>query len=279
MLRIFRNMMVGGAAAATLVAGTAIAAACSGDACNSVSAGSWSSGKVTITDKDASGKISAKVCFKDSKICNVWGINPGSNSVALSPPSGTPLPKSTSVEIIEAKYDQKPAPVSGSGSGSGSGSASGSGSGSSSGSGSGSGSAAQAPSPPKEKFYTFTVQNVSSVSLTVSVADWRQGQKEVYHGTIGPGQSVSGSGKAKAIVPRSTTTDFETVLRWKAVAKVDEDGKPAKETTPKPHLPGTPAPPETSKQPLTWCGETDTNADGQTVKVGLKGDGIGTNCQ
>jgi len=264
MLRIFRNAMVGGAAAATLVAGTAIAAACSGDACNSVSAGSWSSGKVTITDKDTSGKISVKVCFKDSKICNVWGLNPGSNSVPLSTPSGTPLPKSTSVEISEAKYDQKPAQVSGSGQGS----------------GSGSGSAAQTPNPPKqEKFYTFSVQNMSSVPLEVFVADWNQAQKEVYRGTIDAGKTVSASAKAKAVIPRSTTTDFETVLRWKVVAKVDEDGKPAKETPAKPHLPGTPAPPETSKQPMTWCGETDTTADGQTVKVGLKESGIGKSCQ
>jgi hypothetical protein len=85
-----------------------IAVACSGDACNSVAAGSWSSGKVTITDKDTGGKISVKVCFNDSRICNIWGLNPGSNSVVLSPPSGTPLPKNTAVEIVEASYVTKP---------------------------------------------------------------------------------------------------------------------------------------------------------------------------
>jgi len=85
-----------------------IAVACSGDACNSVASGSWSGGKVTIIDKDTSGKISVKVCFKDSRICNIWGLNPGSNSVVLSPPSGTPLPKNTAVEIVEASYVTKP---------------------------------------------------------------------------------------------------------------------------------------------------------------------------
>jgi len=98
------------ALATTIALGAApqIAVACSGDACNSVAAGSWSSGKVTVTDKDTSGKISVKVCFKDSRICNVWGLNPGSNSVVLSPASGTPLPKNTAVEIVEASYVTKP---------------------------------------------------------------------------------------------------------------------------------------------------------------------------
>jgi hypothetical protein len=100
-----------GLALATVIAlgaGPQIAVACSGDACNSVSAGSWSSGKVTVTDKDKSGKISVKVCFKESRICNIWGLNPGSNSVVLSPPSGGPLPKNTTVEIVEASYVTKP---------------------------------------------------------------------------------------------------------------------------------------------------------------------------
>ena len=83
-----------------------MAQACSGDACSSVTAGSWSNGRVSITDKDTSGKISVKVCFKNTKICNPWGINPGANSVAL-PQSKPPL-SDTSVEIIEATYSQKP---------------------------------------------------------------------------------------------------------------------------------------------------------------------------
>jgi hypothetical protein len=112
----------------------------------------------------------------------------------------------------------------------------------------------------------------------VYVADWNQAQREVYRGTLTAGQTMSGREKARAIVPRPTTTDFETSLHWKVVAKVDEDGKPAKQTTPKPHLPGTPAPKETAKQPLTWCGETNTYSDGQTVTVGLKGGGVGKSC-
>jgi hypothetical protein len=94
----------------TIVLGVApeIAMACSGDACNSAVAGSWASGKVNVTDKDTSGKISVKVCFKDSRMCNIWGLNPGSNSVVLSPPSGTPLPQNTAVEIVEASYVTKP---------------------------------------------------------------------------------------------------------------------------------------------------------------------------
>jgi hypothetical protein len=114
--------------------------------------------------------------------------------------------------------------------------------------------------------------------LTVHVADWNQAQKEVFGGEIGPGQSVTASVKAKAVAPKSSTT-IATDLRWKAVAKIDEDGKPAKETPPKPHLPGTPPPPETAKQPLTWCGESNTYSDGQEVRVGLKGSGPGYACK
>jgi hypothetical protein len=136
---------------------------------------------------------------------------------------------------------------------------------------------AQAPKKP-EKFLTFTVRNSSSTTLDVYVADWNQAQREVYRGTLTAGQTMSGREKARAIVPRPTTTDFETSLHWKVVAKVDEDGKPAKQTTPRPHLPGTPAPKETAKQPLTWCGETNTYSDGQTVTVGLKGGGVGKSC-
>ena len=95
-------------ATVTLVAVPQVALACTGDACSAVSAGSWSSGKVTVTDKDSSGKIAVKVCFKDSKICNIWGINPGANSVVLAPPSGTHVPSNTSVEIVEASYSSKP---------------------------------------------------------------------------------------------------------------------------------------------------------------------------
>ncbi len=83
-----------------------IAQACSGDACSSVTAGSWSNGKVSITDKDTSGKISVKVCFKNTKICNPWGIGPGANSVALPQPK--PPLSDASVEIVEATYSQKP---------------------------------------------------------------------------------------------------------------------------------------------------------------------------
>jgi hypothetical protein len=139
--------------------------------------------------------------------------------------------------------------------------------------------AAQAENQKKpEKSFSFNIKNVGSVTLEVSVVDWNQGQKEVYRGTLTPGQSVSGKEKAKAIIPRPTTQDFETNLHWKVVAKVDEDGKPAKETTPKPHLGTDPEPKPTSKQPLTWCGETNTHADGQTVTVGLKGNGPGHSC-
>ena len=60
----------------------------SGDACNSVAAGSWSSGKVTVTDRDKSGKISAKVCFKDTRICNISESQPRPEFSVLSPPSG-----------------------------------------------------------------------------------------------------------------------------------------------------------------------------------------------
>jgi hypothetical protein len=84
-----------------------IAHACSGDACSSVTAGSWSNGKVSITDKDTSGKISVKVCFKNTKICNPWGIGPGANSVLLLRNQSQPL-SDTSVEIVEATYSQKP---------------------------------------------------------------------------------------------------------------------------------------------------------------------------
>jgi hypothetical protein len=83
-----------------------IAQACSGEACSSVTAGSWSNGTVPITDKDTSGKISVKVCFKNTKICNPWGINPGANSVALPQPK--PPLSDVSVEIVEATYSQKP---------------------------------------------------------------------------------------------------------------------------------------------------------------------------
>jgi hypothetical protein len=83
-----------------------VAQACTGDACSSVTAGSWSNGKVSITDKDASGKILIKVCFKNSKICNPWGISPGANSVALAQPK--PPLSDASVEIVEATYSQKP---------------------------------------------------------------------------------------------------------------------------------------------------------------------------
>ena len=96
---------------ATVVSAVApeLAQACSGDACNSVTAGSWSNGRVSITDKDASGKISVTVCFKNTRICNPWGINPGTNSVALPQPK--PPLSDTSVEIVEATYSQKPALV------------------------------------------------------------------------------------------------------------------------------------------------------------------------
>ena len=114
-----------------------------------------------------------------------------------------------------------------------------------SGSGSGSGSASTQPA---QKELTFKVTNVSPNTLTVHVADWNQAQKEVFGGEIGPGQSVTASVKAKAVAPKSSTT-IATDLRWKAVAKIDEDGKPAKETPPKPHLPGTPPPPETRSNP------------------------------
>jgi hypothetical protein len=83
-----------------------MALACTGDACSSVTAGSWSGGRVSVTDKDASGKILVKVCFKNSKICNPWGINPGANSVALPQPK--PPLSDTSVVIVEATYSQKP---------------------------------------------------------------------------------------------------------------------------------------------------------------------------
>src|SRR5512142_1811051 len=100
-----------GLALATTVALSAapqIALACSGDACGSVSAGTWSGGKVTITDKDSSGKITVKYCFKDTRTCNTWGIKPGSNSAALAIPLGASAPKNTTVEITDATYDQKP---------------------------------------------------------------------------------------------------------------------------------------------------------------------------
>jgi hypothetical protein len=93
--------------ATTIAVGASeMALACSGDACNSVTAGSWSNGRVSIADKDTSGKISVKVCFKNTKVCNPWGINPGANAVALPQPK--PPLTDTSVEIIEATYSQKP---------------------------------------------------------------------------------------------------------------------------------------------------------------------------
>jgi len=94
------------ATAVAVGAAPQIALACTGDACNAVTAGAWSNGRVTVTDKDTSGKISVKVCFKNSKVCNPWGINPGANSVALSQPK--PPVSDTTVEIVEATYSQKP---------------------------------------------------------------------------------------------------------------------------------------------------------------------------
>jgi len=136
---------------------------------------------------------------------------------------------------------------------------------------------AQSPKQP-DVLFSFNVKNASSTPLEVFVADWNRGQKEVYHGTLGGAQSASGQDKAVAKTPRPTSKDPETNLHWKVVAKVDEDGKPAKETTPKPHLPTDSPPKQQQKQPLTWCGETNTHADGQTVTVGLQANGVGKSC-
>jgi hypothetical protein len=268
MLRIFRNAMVGGAAVVTLFAGTATADT------------NWT---ITVNNKSKT-PADVTILLNGSKVGDKKSAGAGgSTTISIPPKSGNYTWKAESggkecgkgagsisgnrsidvtCEVINAA---------GSGSGSGSGSAAGS--------GSGSGKPAETQNQPKqEKFFTFTVTNNSSSILDVSVVDWNQGQKEVYRGTLDPSKSASGREKAKATIPRPTTTDFETNLHWKVVAKVDEDGKPAKETTPKPRLPGEPEPKQTSKPPLTWCGETNTHSDGQTITVGLKESGAGKSC-
>ena len=82
-----------GLALATTVALSAapqIALACSGDACSSVSAGTWSNGKVTITDKDSERKDFGQGLLQGHQnLHDPWEIKPGSNSVALAIPLGS----------------------------------------------------------------------------------------------------------------------------------------------------------------------------------------------
>jgi hypothetical protein len=112
----------------------------------------------------------------------------------------------------------------------------------------------------------------------VHVADWNQGQKEVFSGELAPKQSVSASSMAKAVAPKGSTT-IQTDLHWKAVAKIDVNGNPAKETPAKPALPGSQPPADTKTQPLTWCGDTQTSDNGQEVRIGLQGNGPGYACK
>jgi hypothetical protein len=87
----------------------AVAFQCNGDACMSVAVGTWSSGKVTVTDKDKTGKIAARFCFRDAgTICNNVNLKPGPNSIELLPPRQPP--KNTTVEVTRAEYTQKPIP-------------------------------------------------------------------------------------------------------------------------------------------------------------------------
>jgi hypothetical protein len=259
MLRLFRNAMVGGAAAVTLFAGTATAD------------NNWT---ITVDNKS---KTSADVTIllNGSKVGDKKSAGANSSTTISIPPksgnytwkaesSGKECGKSASPISISASrsIDVTCEVVAAAGSGSGA-----------------AGNVPQTQNQQKqEKFFSFIVKNNSSVSLDVSVVDWLQGHREVYHGTLGTTQSASGKEKAKAIIPRQTAQNFETDLHWKVVAKVDEDGKSAKETPAKPHLPGEPEPKQTSKPPMTWCGQTSTYADGQTVTVGLKENGPGNSC-
>ena len=80
-----------GLALATIIAFAAapqiaVAFQCNGDACMSVAVGTWSNGKVTVTDKDKTGKIAARFCFRDAgTICNNVNLKPGPNWLNSSP--------------------------------------------------------------------------------------------------------------------------------------------------------------------------------------------------
>jgi hypothetical protein len=163
--------------------------ACGGDACNSVIAGSWSNGTVSITDKDTSGKISVKICFKNTNFCNPWGINPGVNSVALPQPK-PPLPD-TSVEIIEANYSQKPTQASSSGQQQGGG---------------------QKPLESNTAVLTVDVINRSVSKADITIWDENDGHKIILKTTMDAGREQ----RVKAVAKPTA------VMTWKAVGLNDK---------------------------------------------------------
>jgi hypothetical protein len=103
--------------------------------------------------------------------------------------------------------------------------------------------------------YTVNVKNTTQNTVEVFVADWNLGQREILHATLAAGESKATAEKAVAKITRPTLTEPETNMHWKAVTNLSaENGVPLK-------------PGDKSSKRLSWCGETNTYRDGQTVEI------------
>jgi len=139
---------------------------------------------VTITDKDTSGRILVKGCFKNTNICNSWTIVPGTRAVTFFQPKD-PLPREDEhVEIVEANYSQKPTQAS------------------STDKQQGSGQVAQAPQAPK--FVKLNYRNGSKVEIQVYTVDKISGKTVEKKNQI----TLGGGDSSQAMVDKDGNIDI-----------------------------------------------------------------------